>query len=147
MSGGYTKSEVEAAILAALFPLSVGGGGNVRILETYKGEFSAAGVMPEALQTPSIFLAYASSTFRPGPYLYVEETMSFNVIAACRSGGPSDALEVLTGVRDRLCGSTLGLDVSPIRLLRVSSLYSDREMELYAALYTLTQKVRPALQG
>jgi len=147
MSGGYTKSEVEAAILAALFPLSVGGGGNVRILETYKGEFSAAGVMPEALQTPSIFLAYASSTFRPGPYLYVEETMSFNVLAACRTGGKPDALEVLGGVRDRLCGATLGLEIMPLRLLRVSPLYSDKEMELYAALYSLTHRVKPASQG
>jgi len=142
MSTGYTKAELEDAIVSALAPLSVQGGGYLRALSAYRGELSRPGLAHETLQMPCVFAAYSSSSYRPGPCLYADETLSFNVIAVCRAGAGPGAYEVLKDVRDILCGSTLGLDVTPVRLLRDSSLWSDGDTEACVSAYSISQRVR-----
>jgi len=147
MTGGYTKSELEDAVLKALYPLSVNGGGSVRTMLPYRGEASARGLLSEALQMPAVFVAYASSAYRQGPYLYAEETAGFNVIVVCRASGAPGAFELLKDVRGMLCGSTLGLEVAPVRLTRESALFSDKETDALSGLYSITQRVRLSAQG
>ena len=141
MRGGYTKKNIQDAILAALAPLSVQGGGYARVLKPYSGELDSASLMADALQLPAVFVSYASSAYGPGPYLSASETLSFNVIVLCRAGSEPDAFKVLEDARGLLCGGTLGLDVSPLRLTRESLLSSTQETTALSALYSLTQTI------
>ena len=142
MSEGYTKNEMENALVQALKPLSLEGGGYLRILGLYRGELAQQGLMPEALQMPAVFVAYSYSTYGPGPYLYAYETAGFNVIAVCRTGSSPNVYKILADVRDILLGGTLGLDVTPLKLLRESSIITAKETTAFAALYSVTQKVK-----
>ncbi len=142
MSDGYGKNEIEDALVQALMPLSVEGGGYARAVAAFRGETTELCLMRDALQLPAIFVAYTSSTYKPGPCLYVYETLGFNVISVCRPGGTPDAFKVLADIRDTLCGGTLCLDIRPLQLLRESSLINTREMTAYASLFSLTQKAK-----
>jgi len=147
MSDGYTKKEVEEAIVKALEPLSAQGGGYIRSVRPFRGELSPSGILQDALQLPAVFVAYASSTYRPGPCLYIYETMGFNVVSVCRAGGSQDAYRMLADIRDALCGGTLGLDIKPVQLLRESALISTKEVAAFASLFSLTQKAKLPSQG
>lgn len=147
MSDGYAKSELEDALVQALRPLSIEGGGYLRVLGLYRGELGQQGLMPEALQMPALFVAFASSTYGPGPYLYAYETAGFNVIAVCREGASPGAYKILDDVRDILLGGTLGLDIMPLKLVRESSLIATKETAAFAALYSITQKVKLPAQA
>ncbi len=48
MRGGYTKKEIQDAVLAVLSPLSVQGGGYLRVLKPYSGELDSASLMAES---------------------------------------------------------------------------------------------------
>ena len=141
MQGGYTKKKIQDALIAALLPLSVQGGGYLRVLKPYSGELDSASLLADALQLPAVFVSYASSTYGPGPCLSATETLSFNVIVLCRNGSEPDALRVLEDARGMLHGGTLGLSVSPLRLLRESLLSSTQETTALSAVYSLTQTV------
>lgn len=141
MPGGYSKKELEDAVIQALRPLSVQGGGYVRQVRPYRGDLSAAGMLPEALQMPAVFVSYASSTYGPGPYLHINETLTFNITVLCRAGATPDAYKVMEDIRDLLCGSTLGLDITPLKPLRESALLNTKETLVLAALYSLAQRV------
>lgn len=147
MSDGYTKREIEDALLQALVPLSVRGGGYVHTLRPYRGELTLAGLAQDRLHLPAIFAAWASSTYKPGPCLYVLETMGFNVITIERGAGGPDDFKSLADVRAALCGATLGLDIRPLQLVRETALAADRETAAFASLFTLTQTVRLAAQS
>jgi len=148
MGAGYTKSEIEAAILETLRPLEHESGGYVRVIGPYRGEVEAGGLVGEALQLPAIFVSHATTSYAKGPYLHARATYAFNVIAVCRTGGSPDVFGVLEDVRGLLCGSRLGLSISPMSLTRESALRRGRDTEICAALYTLTQDVElPAQAG
>ena len=147
MPGGYSKAELESAVIQALSPLSVQGGGYLRALRPYRGELLAGDILPEALQLPAVFVSYSSSAYAPGPYLHVNETLTFNIIVICRVGVVQDAYKVQGDIRDRLCGSTLGLDITPLRPIRESALLNTREVLAMSSLYSFTQKVRLPAQG
>lgn len=141
MPGGYSKKELEDAVIRALGPLSVQGGGYVRSIRPYRGDLSAAGMIPEALQMPTVFVSYASSSYGPGPYLHINESLSFNITVICRVGATPDAYKVLEDIRVLLCGSTLGLDITPLKPVRESTLLNTKETMALAALYNLAQRV------
>lgn len=147
MPGGYSKSELEGAVIQALSPLSIQGGGYVRSVRPYRGETLAVDMLPEALQLPTVFVSYSSSTYAPGPYLHVNETLTFNVIAICRAGVSQDAYKVQEDIRAILCGSTLGLEITPLKPTRESTLINTRETMAMASLYSFTQKVELPAQG
>jgi len=146
MSAGHTKTAIEDAILAALRPLSLQAGGYIRVLGPYRGEPEPGGLVGEALQMPAVLVSHATSTYAKGPYLHAKETLGFNVVAVCRSGSSPDVFGVLEDVRGILCGSRLGLEISPLALLRETALRRGRDTEIYAALYTLTQDVELTAQ-
>jgi phage gp37-like protein len=147
MSEGYSKNELEEALVQALRPLYVEGGGYLRSLGLYRGELSGPGLMPEAIQLPAVFVSFASSTYGPGPYLHVYETVGFNVIVVCRAGSSPGAYKVLADIRDMLQGGTLGLDVMPLKLLRETSLITTKETTAFAAHYVVTQIVKLPAQA
>jgi len=141
MSAGYSKDDIEDAILTALRPLGVQAGGYLRVLGPYRGDPEPGGLVGEALQMPAVLVSHATSSYAKGPYLHARETLGFNVVAVCRAGSSPDVFGVLEDVRGLLCGSRLGLEVSPLALLRETALRRGRDTEIYAALYTLTQDV------
>ena len=61
MSDGYAKNELEDALVQALRPLSIEGGGYLRVLGLYRGELGQQGLMPEALQMPASCTAGAGA--------------------------------------------------------------------------------------
>jgi len=141
MSSGYSKGEVVEAVRLTLLQLSVQGGGYVRLIKLHKGEPLPKGLMDEALQMPALFVSYAFSTYGPGQYLHTEETLHFNISAVCRAGSAPDVFKVLEDVRDTLCGSTLGLEVMPARLVSEAPVFESKEASAFKALYSITQKV------
>lgn len=143
----YKKSEIEAAILNALSPLRIGSGGYLLELDVYRGELSAAGVFKESVRAPSVFLAYSGSTYGTGPYLHAEEVITYNLIAFCRTGTTPDACRLLEDARDRLCGSSIGLDIKPLRLLREYAVGVTKEFMTLSAVYSVTQRVYMPLQA
>ncbi len=143
----YKKSEIETAILIALSPLVVKNGGYLIELDVYKGELSASGVFKESVRTPSVFLAYSGSTYGTGNYLHAEETITYNLVALCRTGATPDACTVLENVRDHLCGNSMGLDIKPLKLLREYSVGVTKELTTLSAVYSVTQKVYMPLQA
>lgn len=143
----YKKSEIETAIVNALSPLLIVNGGYLLGLDVYSGELSAAGVFRESIRTPSIFLAYSGSTYGSGTYLYAEETITYNLIALCRTGAIPDACTILEDVRAKLCGNKMGLDIKPLKLLREYSVGVTKELTTLSAVYSITQKVYMPLQA
>ena len=143
----YKKSELESAIINALSPLHVGNGGYLLELDVYRGELSTAGVFRKSVRTPSVFLAYSGSTYGSGTYLHAEETITYNLIAFCRTGTIPDASTLLEDVRGKLCGSSMGLDIKPLRLLREFSVGVTKEFTTLSAVYSVTQKVYMPLQA
>ena len=143
----YKKSEIETAILSALSPLFVKNGGYLLELDVYRGELSTAGVFKESIRTPSVFLAYSGSTYGIGTYLYADETITYNLVVFCRTGATPDAYTLLEDIRDKLCGSSMGLDIKPLRLLREYSVGVTKEFTTLSAVYSVTQKVYMALQA
>jgi len=143
----YKKNEIESAIINTLSPLLVGNGGYLLELDVYKGELSASGLFKEAARMPSVFLAYSGSTYSTGTYLHTEETITYNLIAFCRTGTTPDACTLLEYVRDRLCGSIIGLDIRPLKLLREYSVGVTKEFTILSAVYSVTQKVYMPLQA
>ncbi|MBI5189100.1 MAG: DUF1834 family protein [Nitrospirae bacterium] len=142
MSLSYNKTGLVDAVVRALSPLSVEGGGYLRLVEAYRGDPGGAGLLREAIQLPAVFVSYASSSYRPGPYLCTRETVSMNIFALCRAGAAPDSGAVLADIRALLAGSTLGLDVSPLRLLRESALMETKETSVHAAVYSVEQTVK-----
>jgi len=148
MSAGYTKNEIESAILDTLRPLGRDSGGYVRVLEPYREDPDPAVMSGEALQLPAVFVSHSVTTYSRGPYLHSRATLGFNVTVLCRTGGSPDVFEILEDVRGLLCGSRLGLDVSPAELKRETALRRGRDTETYSALYTVTHDVElPAQAG
>jgi hypothetical protein len=147
MSDYYKKSEIEAAMLNALSPLLVENGGYLLELDLYRGELSTTGVFKESVRTPSVFLAYSGSTYGAGTYLHADETITYNLIAFCRTGATPDACTLLEDVRGKLCGSRMGLDIKPLRLLREFSVGATKEFTTLSAVYSVTQKVYMPLQA
>ncbi len=143
----YKKSEIESAILNALSPLRIGNGGYLLELDVYRGELSAAGVFKESVRTPSVFLSYSGSIYGTGSYLHAEESITYNIIAFCRTGTTPDACKLLEDVRDRLCGSSIGLDIKPLRLMREYSIGVTKEFTTLSAVYSVTQKVYMPMQA
>ena len=143
----YKKSEIESAILSALSPLRIGNGGYLLGLDMYRGELSSAGVFKESVRMPSVSLSYSGSTYGIGTYLHAEETITYNLIAFCRTGATPDACRLLEDVRARLCGSSIGLDIKPLRLLREFPISVTKEYTTLSAVYSVTQKVYMPLQA
>jgi len=143
----YKKSEIESSIINALNPLRIENGGYLLGLDEYRGELSAAGLFKEAIRTPSVFLSYSGSTYGTGTYLHTAETITYNLIALCRTGATPDASTLLEDIRGKLCGSSIGLDIKPLRLLREYSVGVTKELTTLSAVYSVTQKVYMPLQA
>ena len=136
----YKKRELGDALLQAFAPLTVKGGGYVRVLEWTAGAAPVEEMLSRALQVPAVFVSFSSSSYSPGPYLHATETLVFNVSVVARRGGPY-AFDVLEDARGVLAGNTLGLDVTPLRLLRETALTGAGELDAVVATYSLSQKV------
>jgi len=141
MNGGYTKREIIDAVVEALKPLSVQGGGYVKQLEARGPDKTGSDLLDEALRLPALLVSFSSSGYSPGQYMSVRETVGFEVAVILTAGAGPDAETVLDDIRGILCGSTLGLDVGPVMPVRESPLQAGGYRAAFSALYRLTQDV------
>jgi hypothetical protein len=145
--GGYSKSEIELAVMEALRPLTAEAGGYLRMLGRHTGALTAGEFKAEALQPPAIYVSYLSSAYSQDRYCATSETMLMNIYAAARVGGRHDAISILGDVRDKLCGATLGLSIKPFRVVTEEVVESTVHQVVVRAVYSTGQQVDLSAQG
>lgn len=141
MGGGYTKKEIMDAVVETLRPLSVQGGGYAKQLEARGAGEKASGFLEEALRLPALFVSFSSSSYSPGQYMHLRETVGFEVIVVLMEGAGPDPEAVLADIRGMLCGKTLGLDAGPVMPVRDTPLQAGGHRAAFSALYSVTRNV------
>jgi hypothetical protein len=111
----YTRKELLDAVVSALSPMHISGGGPGRSV------FVSDTLPPEELLTtapalPAIAVSFLSSSCKPGPYQAYVERIAFSVTAVTRYGVSPDPLKLLEDVRLLLLGVDLGVGAYPARL-------------------------------
>ncbi|HEY3347641.1 MAG TPA: phage protein Gp37 [Nitrospirota bacterium] len=145
--GGYSKSEIELAVMEALRPLTAEAGGYLRTLGKHPGSLSVEELKAEALQLPAVFVSYISSAYSQDRYCATSETMLMNIYAAARVSGRHDAISILEDVRDNLCGSTLGLSIKPFRVVTEEVVENTVHQVVVRAVYSTGQQVGLSAQS
>ena len=144
----YTISDIEDAILAKIEPLKASLG--VRTIKTYEEELNSEEVIAKALAlTPAILAVYGGSTYADHGERKVE---SMRWLLFCcdknlrsydesRRGGKRNpgAYAMLDGCRDALAASQLGLDVTPLKIIRQDAVWFGGGIAVYVAEYETAQ--------
>ncbi len=111
----YTRKELLDAVVSALSPMLISGGGPARSV------FVSDTLPPEELLAtapalPAVAVSFLSSACKPGPYQAYVERIEFGVTAVARYGVSPDPLNLLEDVRPLLLGVDLGVGTYPPRL-------------------------------
>lgn len=135
--------EIEDAVKAALSASDMGS--YCKTIETYQGDFDDA-LEDLIVRFPAVLVVYLRSEFKRramGRQLKTTETALFSIFVASsnlrserarRRGGPEmiGTYQMTRDVIEVLFGKTLGLDITPIDLKRVSSIDQTKDASCYA---------------
>ncbi|MHB8174380.1 MAG: hypothetical protein ACYDFU_07995 [Nitrospirota bacterium] len=127
----YTRKELLDAVVSALSPMLISGGGPARSV------FVSDLIRPEEIlmkapALPALAVSFLSSSCKPGPYQAYAERIAFSVVAVTRYDISPAPLDLLEGVRPMLIGKDLGVGAYPPRLESESPL-SVRDDFAYAS--------------
>ncbi|MBF0292008.1 MAG: DUF1834 family protein [Nitrospinae bacterium] len=137
-----TVKDVEDAIVSALAPMLVQNGGKARSVVAYGGQFekAVAGEGQLRLVMPAALVAYIGAEYDHSSAPTSERTMTFRVYHA--SANPAgerarrhEAIELMEASKNLLNGATLNLAVTPLELIRESSVPAGAALCVYSADY------------
>ncbi len=111
----YTRKDLLDAVVSALSPMLVSGGGSAR--SVYVSDFiKPEDILAKSPALPAVAVAFLSSLCRPGPYQAYAERINFSIVAIARRDISPAPLDLLEDVRPLLIGKGLGVGTYPPRL-------------------------------
>jgi len=144
----YTTTAIEDALLAKIEPLKASLG--VRTIKTYEEELDNEETIAKALALmPAILAVYGGSTYADHGERKIEALRwllfccdkSLRTYDEARRGGKRNpgAYAMLDGCRDALAASQLGLDVTPLKIVRQDAVWFGGGIAVYVAEYETSQ--------
>ncbi len=139
---GVVWNSLEDAVVAAL---TAGLGADVRTVRSYQGDWRAD-LRQETWRLPAALVMLTGSRSEQVGVSSFDLTLDLQVLVVVRhlrgeeagrreTGG---AYDLLAGIRQALWHQDLGLDVTPLALIREEPLLTDGEFTVYAAQYRTT---------
>lgn len=144
----YTIEQIEDAVIAALTPLKANLG--VRTIKSYQAELDSEEDIARASRLfPAVIVVYGGSEYTSHGSRKVEK-MRYSLFCCdknlraedeTRRGGAGNpgVYAMLNAVRDQLCGKQLGLEISPLELIRENADYLGQGLSVYSAEYETAQ--------
>ncbi|MDF1592592.1 MAG: DUF1834 family protein [Desulfobacterales bacterium] len=143
----YTIEQIEDAIIAAVNSLSASLG--LRTIKSYQGELEEDDIKKLIALFPAIYVVYGGSEYKEHGARKIE-FMKYHLFLCdknlrseeeARRGGAGNpgTYAMLDGIRDKLYGKQLSLDIYPLRLVSQATVWFGNGISIYAAEYETAQ--------